>query len=185
MLVALTSFSRSCSRDSRGCDLLGLGFLVPNPLPDFAEPPIIPAVDLEWLREGERLALWLVEQAPDVHLGAVAEKLAQLPAADQAFVADIDRPPRQLNVRMLLEHLVLSRFAECRVRSGEGEFASAIRCCDVGMLKKFAGSSSPLNGDGALIVSWVVPHVSQVVPNYQKRQHTESQSDAQLCRGGV
>jgi len=57
-------------------------FLIFDPSSDGAEPPVIPAIDLDRPREGERLKLLLVEQAPDVHLGAIAEELAQLPAAD-------------------------------------------------------------------------------------------------------
>ena len=60
------------------------------PLPNRAETPIISSIDLEGPGEGERLILLVIQQAPDVHFAATAEKLAQRLAGDEAFVAEAD-----------------------------------------------------------------------------------------------
>jgi hypothetical protein len=107
-------------------DLLRLGLSVANPLPHRTEPPIISVVDLDWLGKGERLVLFLVQQAPNVHIGAVAEQVPELIALDQTFTAKLaevrsSATPRGLGVGVLLKHVVALRLAEGMVRSGEGE----------------------------------------------------------------
>jgi hypothetical protein len=99
-------------------DLLPLRLSVANPLPHPTEPPVVSVVDLDWLGEGERLVLFLVQQAPDVHVAAMTEKLAQLLASDKAFVAQRrSSSPLGLNVEVLLKHVLALRLAEGMVRS--------------------------------------------------------------------
>src|SRR5208337_1361662 len=95
-------------------DLLRVGLSVANPLPHRTQAPIVSVVDLDRLGEGERLILFVVKQAPDVHLAAITDKLAQLLAGDEAFVAQRQSSalPRGLDVRMLLKHMVALRLAE-------------------------------------------------------------------------
>jgi hypothetical protein len=97
-------------------DLLRLGFSVANPLPHRTEPPIIPLIDLDRLGEGERLLFLLVQKAPNVHLAAAAEQLAQLFGADKALVAQrrSSVTPSRLGAGMLLQRVVALRLAEGR-----------------------------------------------------------------------
>jgi hypothetical protein len=104
-------------------ELLRLGLLVVNPAPYGTHSPIVSVVDFDRLGDGERLVLFLVQHAPDVHLRAVAEHLPQLPTCDQAFIAQRQSSalPRGLGVRLSPRHVVALRLAEAMVRSGEGE----------------------------------------------------------------
>jgi hypothetical protein len=110
-------------------DFLRLGLLVANPLPHRSEPPIVSVVDLDRLWEGERLVFLLVQQAPNVHLAAVAYEVPYRLASDETFIAEIAeiamlRPSTTttgLRGVTLLNHVVALRLAEGMVRSGEGE----------------------------------------------------------------
>jgi hypothetical protein len=68
---------------------LRLGLLVAYPLPYRTKSPVVSVIDFERLRESERLVLLFIQQAPNVHLAAAAEKLAQLLAGDEVFVAKL------------------------------------------------------------------------------------------------
>ena len=72
-----------------------------------SRPPVVSAVDLNRLGERESPKLFSIQQAPNVHLTAIAEQLAQLPAGDQAFVAERDAP-QTMRHRIQLKHSLLS-----------------------------------------------------------------------------
>jgi hypothetical protein len=86
------------------------GFLILDPPPDCAQPPVVSAVDLNRLGECEKPKVFSIQQAPNVHLAAIAEQLAQLSAGDQAFIAGLrsGRPPRGLSFRIWLKYFVCS-----------------------------------------------------------------------------
>jgi hypothetical protein len=91
------------------CRLLSRsGFLIPDPPPDCAQPPVVSVVDLNRLGERESPKLLSIQQAPNVHLTAIAEQLAQLPAGDQAFVVEPRDAPQTMRHRILLKHSLLS-----------------------------------------------------------------------------
>jgi hypothetical protein len=128
MVTSVQGTTLQASIDTRR-RVLRLGFLVANPLPDDTEPPVVSVIDFEGLGKGERFVFFFVQQAPNVHVAAITEKLPDRLAGDQTFIAEVAdiRPSatrHRLAVGMLLHHVVALRVPEGSVRSGEGELIS-------------------------------------------------------------
>jgi hypothetical protein len=70
---------------------------------------MISAVDFEGLRKGKFSIFFFIEQAPDVHVAAIAAKLPDRLASNQAFITELTGSPSTLSPTHLVSPSPLSK----------------------------------------------------------------------------